>query len=203
LEQRTEEWFAARCGNVTASRVADVMARTRNGYGASRKNYMAQIIVERLTGNPVETYHNSAMQWGTDTEPMARIRYASELFCIVEEVGFIPHPIIQYSGASPDGLVDDSGLVEIKCPNTSTHIDTLLNGTIADKYIKQMQWQMACTGREWCDFVSFDPRMPEHLQIWINRIKRDAELISEIESEVKSFLSEVDEKINALNKIGS
>jgi len=200
MEQRTDEWFAARCGKVTASRIADVMARTRNGYGASRANYMAQLITERLTGKPVNGYTNAAMQWGTDTEPLAREMYMLETFATVEEVGFVPHPEIENAGASPDGLVGDDGLVEIKCPNTATHIDALLNETIADKYLKQMQWQMACTGRKWCDFVSFDPRLPEEMQLWIKRVERDDELIAEMEKEVQKFLAELDAKVEALRE---
>ena len=168
MEQRTEDWFKARAGKVTASRVADIIARTKSGYSASRDNYMAQLICERMTGTPAESFTNAAMQWGTEQEPFARAAYESAKDVLVEEVGFIPHPIIQNSGASPDGLVGEFGLVEIKCPNTSTHIQTLLDQKIPEKYITQMQWQMCCTDRRWCDFVSFDPRMAEGLQTFIS-----------------------------------
>lgn len=200
MDQRTDEWFAARCGKVTASRIADVVARTRSGWGASRANYMAQLIAERLVGQPAESYTNAAMQWGTEKEPEARDAYEFFAGVEVELVGFVDHPRIAMSGASPDGRVGDNGLVEIKCPNTATHIDTLLSGTIADKYIKQMQWQMACEGREFCDFVSFDPRMPIEHQIWIKRVERDDKLIASLESDVEEFLAEVDEKIKKLNE---
>lgn len=200
MDQRTDQWFAARCGKVTASRIADVVARTRSGWGASRANYMAQLIAERLVGQPAESYTNAAMQWGTEKEPEARDAYEFFAEVEVELVGFVDHPRIAMSGASPDGRVGDNGLVEIKCPNTATHIDTLLSGTIADKYIKQMQWQMACEGREFCDFVSFDPRMPIEHQIWIKRVERDDKLIASLEADVAEFLAEVDEKIKKLNE---
>lgn len=200
MDQRTDSWFAARVGKVTASRVADVVARTRNGWGASRANYAAQLIAERLTGQPAETYSNAAMAWGTEKEPEARDAYQFYTDIEVEEVGFIDHPSIAMSGASPDGRAGDSGLVEIKCPNTATHIETLLTGQIADKYIKQMMWQIACEKRDWCDYVSYDPRMPEEHRIWIKRVERDDSLIASLESDVSEFLAEVDTKISQLNE---
>ena len=199
MEQRTEEWFAARCGKVTASRIADLMAKTKSGWGASRANYMAQLIAERLTNTVADSYTNAAMQWGTDVEPQARAGYEFIHDVTVEEVAFVPHPTLE-AGASPDGLVGADGLVEIKCPNTATHIDTLLNEKIPAKYVDQMQWQMACTGRRWCDFVSFDPRMPADLQMWVNRVDRDDERITEIETAVTDFLNELEEKVTALNE---
>lgn len=201
MEQRSEEWFAARLGKVTASRIGDVMAKTKTGYSASRANYMAQIIVERMTGKQTEMFTNAAMQWGTDTEPLARAAYEAKNNVMVDEVGLIEHPDIAMSGASPDGLVGEHGMVEIKCPNTATHIETLLTGKIDEKYIYQMQWQMACTGRKWCDFVSFDPRMDEELQLKVIPVKRDDELIKTIESEVIKFLFETAEKIRSLNSL--
>lgn len=201
MEQGTKEWFAARCGKVTASKIADVVAKTRTGWGASRENYAAQLIAERLTGVPAETFTNAAMQWGTDTEPKARAAYCLLTNCEVAEVGFIEHPTITMSGASPDGFIGDIGLIEIKCPNTATHIDTLLGAEIDGKYIKQMQWQMACTGRAWCDFVSFDPRLPVELQIKVQRVNRDADLIASLENEVRIFLKEINDKITALQKL--
>lgn len=201
MEQRSEEWFAARLGKVTASRIGDVMAKTKTGYSASRANYMAQIIVERMTGKQTEMFTNAAMQWGTDTEPLARAAYEAKNNVMVDEVGLIDHPDIAMSGASPDGLVGEHGMVEIKCPNTATHIETLLTGKIDEKYIYQMQWQMACTGRKWCDFVSFDPRMDEELQLKVIPVKRDDELIKTIESEVIKFLFETAEKIRSLNSL--
>lgn len=203
MDQRSEEWVQIRLGKVTASRIADVTAKTAKGWAASRANYMAELLTERLTGTPRESFTNAAMQWGTDMEPQARRIYEFMEGVEVQEVGFAVHPTIEMSGASPDGLVGETGLVEIKCPNTATHIETLLGASIDGKYIKQMQWQMACTGREWCDFVSFDPRLPERMQIYIQRVKADAAMMWEIEQAVREFLSELDAKEAAiLEKFG-
>ena len=201
IEQGTPEWFAQRLGKVTASRVADVIAKTKSGYSTSRDNYMAQLVCERLTGTVAESYTNAAMQWGTDNEPLARAAYEAKMDVLVDEVAMITHPIIKMAGASPDGYVGSEGLIEIKAPQTATHIDTLLTQTVPGKYITQMQWQMACTGRKWCDFVSFDPRMPEELQLFIKRVPRDEGYINTLEKEVEIFLSELDEKIEKLNKL--
>lgn len=198
MEQRSPEWFAARLGKVTASRVADVAARTKSGYGASRANYMAELICERLTGAQGERFTNAAMQWGTDQEPAAREAYSFVTLNDVDEVGFVPHPTIADSGASPDGLVGIEGLVEIKCPNTATHLDYLLTQDVPAKYLTQMQWQMACTKRKWCDFASFDPRLPAKLQLWVKRVHRDDERIAELEREVAAFLGELREKVAKL-----
>jgi putative phage-type endonuclease len=200
LVQGTTEWHEARCGRVTASRIADVTARTKTGWGASRKNYAAELIAERLTGIPAQGFTNAAMQWGIDTEPQARAAYEFFRDEAVQEVGLVTHPTIPMSSASPDGLVGEDGMIEIKCPNTATHIDTLLAKSIAGKYVKQMQWQMACAGRQWVDFVSFDPRMPEHLRLFVERVERDDEQISEIEKAVREFLAEIDETIAALRR---
>lgn len=196
--QGSELWFAERCGKVTASRIADVVARTKTGWGAGRKNYMAQLIAERLSGEVAESYSNAAMQWGTDHEPDAAAAYAFLTGHDVAEVGFVPHPEIEQSGASPDRLVNDDGLVEIKCPNTATHIDTLLGAPIDKKYRLQMQWQMRCTDRAWCDFASYDPRLPVRLSLHIRRVDRDDKLIAELESDVREFISEMEDKINRL-----
>lgn len=203
MDQRTEEWFAARLGKVTASRIADVMAKGRgSAVAATRANYKAQLVCERLTGRATEGFSSTAMQWGTETEPQARAMYTLATWRTVKEVGLVDHPTITWSGASPDGIVEDGlGLVEIKCPNTSTHIATLLGAPPADKYIKQMQWQMACTGAEWCDFVSFDPRMPDEMQLHIQRIPADHEFRREIEAEVVAFLSEVSAEVDALKSL--
>ena len=192
MEQRTEEWIQARLGKVTASRVADVMARTKSGYSASRKNYMAELVCERLTGVPSEHFESAAMKWGTDTEPLARSAYEARTGELVEEVGFIEHPRIPNFGASPDGLVGTDGGLEIKCPNTATHIEILLSGGIDSRYIYQLSTAMACTGRAWWDFVSFDPRLPENLSYKCIRFNRDDALIAEIESEVIRFMEELD-----------
>jgi len=200
MEQRSPEWFAARCGKVTASRVADIVAKTKSGYSTSRDNYMAQLVCERMTGVPAETYTNTAMQWGTDTEPLARAAYEAKMDVLVDETGFVIHPSITEAGASPDGLVGLFGLIEIKCPNTSTHIETLLSDKVPSKYITQMMWQMACTNRQWCDFVSYDPRMPEGLKLFIKRVEYHDSIIKGLETEVKEFLSELDAKIVKLNE---
>ena len=197
-EQRTAGWFAQRLGKVTASKVADVIARTKSGYSASRENYLAQLVVERFTGQPTESYTNAAMQWGTDQEPFARAAYEHHTGTMVEECGLVLHPEIIDSGASPDGLVGDDGLIEIKCPSTATMIETLLDDKIPGKYITQMQWQMACTGRQWCDFVCFDPRMPEGLQLYIKRVDRDDAYIAMLADEISKFLAEVLAKVDAL-----
>jgi putative phage-type endonuclease len=199
IAQGSPEWFAVRCGKITASRIADLMAKTRSGWGASRANYMAQLIAEKLTGTVEQSYSNAAMKWGTETEPEARNTYAFLTDNEVVEVGFVVHPTIPDAGASPDGLVGEDGLVEIKCPNTATHIDYFL-GKIPGKYIKQMQFQMACTGRKWCDFVSYDPRMPPEYQIKITRIKRDDKLIKGINEAIKDFIAEMALKIQELKE---
>lgn len=191
-DQRTDEWFSERAGKVTASAVYKVMAKTKTGYGADRGNYLADLVTERLTGQTAASFTNAAMQWGIDTEAQARAAYEFRLGYSVTETGFCPHPTIANFGASPDGLCGDAGLVEIKCPNSATHIETLRGGGIPRKYMLQMQTQMACTGRDWCDFVSFDPRLPMEMQIHVERVKRDADLIAEIEAEVTKFLGEVD-----------
>ena len=201
MDQRSDEWFAIRIGKVTASRVSDVLAKTKSGYSASRDNYMAQLVCERLTGQKAEGFTNASMQWGTETEPLARAAYEAIKDVLVDEVGFVPHPSIQMAGASPDGLVGDDGLLEIKCPNTATHIDTLLSETVPTKYYTQMQFQLACTGREWCDFVSFDNRLPAELQLFVKRVPRDDVFIRLIEAEIVQFLAELDDKINKLMKV--
>jgi putative phage-type endonuclease len=200
VEQGTLEWFAARLGNVTASRVADVIAKTKSGYSASRENYMAQLICERMTGTVAESYTNAAMAWGTETEPLARAAYESLADVLVDEVGYIAHPTIERAGASPDGLIGLFGLLEIKCPNTATHIDTLISEKVPTKYITQVQWQMSCTGRTWADFVSFDPRLPSGLQMFVKRVEFDAEYVAMLKEEVIKFLTELDAKISKLNE---
>lgn len=204
MEQQTEEWFAARAGKVTASRVVDLMAKTKSGYSASRDNYLAQLIVERFTGGKAESFTSAAMQWGNEQEPFARAAYEVRKGVFVDEVSFIPHPNIDGAGASPDGLVGDDGLVEIKCPNTATMIDTLINETVPKKYYAQMQMQMACTERQWCDYAVFDPRMPESAQLFVKRIDRDDKFIAEMESEIIKFLVELEAKFETLkSKLGA
>lgn len=200
IQQRSDEWFQIRMGKVTASRVADVIAKTKTGYGATRANYMAELLAERLTGTPAEKFTNAAMQWGVDNESAARQKYSEIKGVVVTEIGFVPHPRIELSGASPDGLVGMVGNLEIKAPNTATHIETLLSGSVANKYNIQMQWQMACCERDWCDFVSYDPRLPDEMQLFIQRVERDDKLIAELEKEVQEFLKELDAKVNGLKE---
>ena len=200
--QRSPEWFAARCGSLGASQLADALAKTKSGWGASRANLRAKLVVERLTGQQEESFTSAAMQWGVDKEEEARIAYSFLTGRNVVEVGLYKHPTIIGSHASPDGLVDDDGCIEIKCPNSATHIETLKSNQVAHKYLLQMQWQMACADRQWCDFVSFDPRMPDHLMLYIQRVQRDDDMLATLESEVRAFLAEVDEDVKALSKIG-
>jgi putative phage-type endonuclease len=201
MEQRSDEWYKKRLGRATASRISDVVAKTKSGYSASRANYMAQLVVERMTNKVAESYSNSAMEWGTEQEPLARAAYEAHSSVLVDEVGMIDHPSVEMSGASPDGLVGPDGLVEIKCPTTATHIDTLMGEEAPKKYYDQMQWQMACTGRKWCDFVSYDPRMPEGLQLFVKRVERDDEYIAMLEGEVATFLKEVSDKVEKLKSL--
>lgn len=197
-DQGTDAWKQARLGKLTASRIADALARTKSGWGASRANLMASLIAERLTGVAQDTYTNAAMQHGIDTEPEARAAYEFRETVDVVQVGFVLHPTIGESGCSPDGLVGDGGLIEIKCPQTATHLDTLLSGAVPDKYVKQALWQMACTGRQWVDYVSYDPRWPETMRLWVKRIERDDDKIADLEREAIAFLQEVHDKIVTL-----
>jgi len=201
MEQGTEAWFNIRIGKVTASRVADVLAKTKTGYSTTRDNYMAQLVCERLTGQKGESFTNAAMQHGIETEAYARAAYEARYDVLVDEVGFVSHPTIEMSGASPDGLVGEDGLIEIKCPNTATHIETLLSESVPNKYYTQMQFQLSCTGRKWCDFVSFDNRLPTELQMFVKRVPRDDMYIKLIEDEIVKFLAELDTKINQLMKV--
>ena len=201
VEQLSPEWFAQRCGKATASRIADIVAKTKSGYSTSRANYMAQLVVERMTNQVAESYTNAAMEWGIENEGFARAAYESKTGVLVDEVGAIDHPTIAMSAASPDGLVGGDMCLEIKCPGTAQHISTLLGEEIAKKYYDQMQWQMACTGRSLADFVSYDPRMPEGLQLFIKLVPRNDKYIAELEGEVIQFLAEVDDKVNKLNQL--
>lgn len=198
MDQRTEEWFAARLGKVTASRVADVIAQTKTGYSSSRKNYMTELICERLTGTKSEGYSNAAMQRGTELEPIARSIYEMQFDLTVNEIGFVDHPEIKMTGASPDGLVGSDGLIEIKCPNPATHLETLMTKDAPRKYIPQIQWQLACTGRDWCDFVSYAPEFPDNMKLFVCRVPRDSGYIHGLELEIKAFLKELDLTLNEI-----
>lgn len=202
LIQGTAEWRQARCGSLGASRVADALAKTKSGWGVSRANLMAELIAERLTGVPAENYTNAAMQWGTVTEPEARAAYAFRHDADVSLVGLVRHPVISMTHASPDGLVGADGLLEVKCPNTATHIETLLGGSVPGKYVTQIQWQIACTGRQWCDFISYDPRLPEEQRMFVKRVPRDDKLIGELERDIETFLAELDHKLERIRAYG-
>lgn len=199
--QGTPEWKQLRLGKVTASRVKDVMARIKTGEAAVRRNYRAQLVAERLSGQPDDGFSNAAMQRGTEQEPFARAAYEMLTGNLVEQVAFIDHPEIEMAGASPDGLIGSDGLVEIKNPNTSTHIGYALDGRPPAEYRDQMLWQMECCGRDWCDFVSFDSRMPEHMQLFVVRYHRDQERIDIIKDEVIKFLYEVEVEVQKLNDV--
>ena len=195
IVQGTDEWFAARLGRVTASRISDVMmAKTTAGY----QNYRSQLVCERLTGNPTEAFTSAAMQHGTDTEPQARAMYSMTDGHEIAEVGFIQHPAITMSGASPDGLVGDGGLVEIKCPQPTEHIRVLTGGAIKRNYMLQMIWQMECTGRDWCDFVSFCPSLPDEMQLFVQRVDQNHDQATEIRDAIESFLLGVDDLTKTL-----
>lgn len=199
LVQGTEAWLRSRLGKVTASRVADVMAKTKTGPSASRQAYLDQLVVEILTGQRADSFSSTAMAWGTDTEPLARAAYEARVGEFVDETGFHLHPRIEQSGASPDGLIGE-GLIEIKCPNSATHIEYVVSKRVPAKYVHQMQWQMACLGRPWCDFLSYDPRMPRELQMFLVRVKRDDVHIKALENEVEVFLGELNQRITQLKE---
>lgn len=195
LEQGSPEWLKARAGSLGASQIADALAKTRNGWGASRGNLQAKLIAERLTGMPQDTFCSPAMQWGKDTEEYARAAYEFQHGVTVETVGMVLHPELTGTHASPDGLVGDKGLLEIKCPNTLTHFETLDGAPIPQKYIYQMQWQMRCCGRDWCDWASYDPRVPESMKLHVERVERDDALIAELEEQVAEFIEEIDNRV--------
>lgn len=202
MEQRTDEWYRARCGQLGASQIAKALAKGKSGAeSVTRKNLIAELVAMRLTGQPQEGFTSAAIQWGIDNEPIARTAYEMRKDLLVDEVGWIPHPIIQWTGCSPDGLVGKDGLVEIKCPNTATHIDYLKSRVVPSEYHLQMLWQMECTGRDWCDFVSFDSRMPEKYQLFIKRFDRDDARLNEIRPEIIRFLDDVQQTINDLENI--
>jgi putative phage-type endonuclease len=201
LVQGSAEWLAARCGSLGASQVHEALAKTKTGWGAGRANAMAALVVERLTDRPVQGFMNDAMRWGTETEPQARDAYSFHADVDVAEVGLVKHPRIPRTHASPDGLVGQDGLIEIKCPQSATHLDTLLGAPVASKYITQVQWQMACTGRAWCDWVSFDPRFDGAMQLFIQRIPRDDAMIADLERDVEAFLAEASAKVERLQAL--
>ena len=204
MEQRSAEWFSARLGKVTASKVDDVMVKVKNGESTYKRKYRMQLVTERLTNKVVPVFMNSAMAHGVEFEDKARVKYANKMKLLigtdVREVGFIDHPTIKMAGASPDGLVSLNGLIEIKCPQPMTHTETLQTGVIAKKYIHQMQWQMACTGKDWCDFVSYHPDFPKEYQLFIKRVERDDDLISRCEGDIQEFLTSVEDIIKSIKE---
>lgn len=200
MEQGSQEWLEARCASLGASQIADALAKTKSGWGAGRKNMIAQMVVERLTGQPTESYINAAMQRGIDLEGKARDYYQFLTDSTVEQVGLVKHPTIDNSHASPDGLIGDEGLVEIKCPNSATHLEYLTSETLPQKYHLQMQWQMACADRKWCDFFSYDDRFPPPLDYVLFRVERDDEVVAQLEKDVAMFLAEVDKKVAELQQ---
>lgn len=203
IEQGSPEWHALRCGKATASRIADIVRKTKTGISASRERYLGELVAQRLTGIVPDGYKSADMDWGNQTEPLACDTYAFVCNIDPEPIDFVDHPSIPMSGASPDRLVGSDGLLEIKCPATHTHIATLRGAPIDPDYIVQMQWQMACTGRQWCDWVSFDPRLPEALQFHIVRVPRDAARIAELEDATRKFLADVDAAVADLTKIAT
>ena len=197
--QGTPEWLAARAGKVTARMISNVLMKPET---AGFRDYQAQLVAEILTGKPQGSdYTNVHMQYGTETEPLARSAYEAETGFSVDEVGLCIHPTIERAGASPDGLVGNSGLVEIKCPKPATHLAYLIAGVVPAGYKNQMMWQIACTGRDWCDFVSFRPDLPENLQLFVVRFKRDSAEILKLETAVVAFLNTVDTMLSQLKKV--
>lgn len=197
IEQNTPEWLAARLGHITASSIDDVMAKGRSGEAVTRAKYKVKLLAERLSGQGQESFSNIAMEWGKQQEPFAAIAYERHKSVLLDKTGFWRHPTIDWVGVSPDRIAGNS-LVEIKCPNTTTHLNWLLAGTMPAEYLKQVQAQLWVCEKEYCDFVSFDPRLPEKNQLFIVRVERNEELIKDMEKEVKQFLTEIDELIERL-----
>lgn len=201
MEQGTAEWRLERVGMITASRIKDVMATIKSGEAASRRDYRMQLAVERISGLPTEGFVSADMRWGTEQEPLARLAYSLHTGFDVEEVGFVKHPAIRNSGCSPDGLIGDDGMVEIKNGKTATHVEWAVAGIVPPEHVPQMQWQMACTGRTWTDFVSFDSRMPDGMQLFVRRLYRDDDHIRKIAAEVIKLDAEVEETIVKLSGV--
>jgi putative phage-type endonuclease len=198
--QGTPEWKQERCGMITASRMSDVMAEVAKGEAAVRRNYRAQLVAERMSGKPTDGFVSYAMAQGTEREPLARMAYEATTGNIVREVGYLPHGKINASGASCDGFVGDLGLVEIKCPIPSTHIQYIITGEIPNEYRLQMAWQMSVTGRKWCDWVSFNPDFDEDEQLVVIRYFRDESLIHKLEVAVGKFDEEVNSEIQRVKE---
>jgi putative phage-type endonuclease len=200
LHQGTDAWRQARCGSVGASDAPRVVRRTQSGYSADRESLLWEKLTERLTNVPCEIPKTRAMDQGTAREPDARLLYSIIRAVEVEEVGLVPHPFVKGAHASPDGTVGTRGLIEVKCPELKAHGATLINETISKDHMVQMQWQLACTGRDWCDFISFNPDFPLAMQLWIRRVPRDATLMSDLEREITAFVRELEQKLDKLTK---
>lgn len=199
MEQQTSEWFEARLGKVTASRIIDVTGKLKSGaYTQKRQDYLEQLVAERLSGQPTRHFVTAAMQHGIEHEAEARAFYESKTGHLVEEVGFIDHPTIALAGASPDGLINADGMVEIKCPSTTTHIDFFLQREIPHQYALQMTWQMVCAQRTWCDLVSYDPRLPDLYKMVVVRFAFDPALARQLEHDVSVFLQEIHQYVQRL-----
>jgi putative phage-type endonuclease len=198
VEQRTTEWNLQRLGNVTASRVADILAKTKTGASASRQNYLIELALQRVTGAIPQSFTSDAMQWGIDNEAQARVAYEIKTGNFVDQVGFIKHPTIEYFGASPDGIIDSNGLVEIKCMQPKGHWEVIKTKEIPKNYWIQQQAQLSCTNREWNDYVGFNPIFPDRSQLFIKRTYRDEVFISEMEAEIKKFLDEVEVEVKQM-----
>jgi putative phage-type endonuclease len=199
LEQGTEEWKMARLGHVSASNIAAVMSKGKDKTeSAIRRAYKIKLVAERLTGKPQESYKNAAMEWGNEQEPFARMAYEARMNVLVEKTGFWKHPYKDWVGVSPDGLVGEDGLIEIKCPNTTTHLEYIFDDVVPTEYRKQIQMQLWVTGRQWCDFVSYDPRLPENNQLFIKRMNWDGEFTAIMGIEVNKFLDEIQAIIDKL-----
>ena len=201
VQQESQDWMLARAGKFTASRAADLMARTKSGPSASRGNLIAMLVAERMTRQPVETYRNAAMERGTELEAEARDAYSFATGQAVEETGFVEYADLPNTGCSPDGLIDDDGLVEIKVPaSMAKHLDALLRGSHAAEYRWQLQHQLMVTGRQWVVAASYDPRWPDHLQLATVRVERDEEAITELAAAIREADAEVESFIAALKK---
>lgn len=191
-EQRTDSWYAQRLGFCTGSRVNDALAKKGS---ATRENYLWQLVAERLTGISQDNFQpTAAMIRGTEQEPISKAAYEATTGRFVTDVGFVKHPTIQWFGASPDGLIDDDGVLEMKNPNSATHLQYLKSGEPPTKYKNQMICQILCTGRKWADFVSFDSRLPESKQLFIVRYEPTNEEIEKLLTGVQEFLAEVEKE---------
>jgi putative phage-type endonuclease len=196
--QGTDAWFALRLGKVTASRVADILAKTKTGASASRQNYLIELALQRVTGTFEQSFTSQAMQDGVDREAQARVLYEVTTGEFVDQAPFIDHPTIQGFGASPDGLIQEKGMCEIKCRNNANHWEVIKTGEIPKKYWIQQQAQLSCSGREWNDYVGYNPNFPEKSQLFVKRVYRDGEFIMFMEAEIKQFLNEVETEVNLM-----